>query len=118
MGTRSITIFLDEEDTEIAVLYRQYDGYIEGHGKELRNFLKNKEIINGISIKKQQTKDNSFNGMANLAANTIAHFAGALGNFYLYPPNTRNIGEDYIYIISGKVGDKEATVTIKDYNIG
>ena len=32
MGTRSLTVFSDTwEDEEIAVFYRQYDGYPEGH---------------------------------------------------------------------------------------
>ncbi len=38
MGTRSLTI-LCGRDAEIAVLYRQYDGYPEGHGRELAEIL-------------------------------------------------------------------------------
>lgn len=46
MGTRSITKFI-EEGKEICGLYRQFDGYPEGHGKELAEFLQNMPIVNG-----------------------------------------------------------------------
>ena len=36
MGTRSLTVFNDSwNDEEIAVFYRQFDGYPAGHGREL-----------------------------------------------------------------------------------
>ena len=50
MGTRSLTVFNNEMDnSEIVVLYRQYDGYPTGHGRDLFSFLNNIEIVNGIS---------------------------------------------------------------------
>jgi hypothetical protein len=69
---------------EIAVLYRQMDGYPEGHGEELENFLKGLDSI-------------SYNGAECLAAQIVAHFKKGFGKFYLYPAGTRNIGEEYIY---------------------
>lgn len=40
MGTRSLTVFIDEHnDKEIVVMYRQMDGYPEGHGQDLVDFL-------------------------------------------------------------------------------
>jgi hypothetical protein len=38
MGTRSLT-FVYEENKPVVNMYRQYDGYIEGHGRELAEFL-------------------------------------------------------------------------------
>ena len=39
MGTRSLTTFIDDHtEEEIVVMYRQYDGYPEGHGRDLVNF--------------------------------------------------------------------------------
>ena len=101
MGTRALTVFQDSDNNEIAVLYRQFDGYEDGHGKELVEFLENKEILNGIS---GQTLQEAFNGMNCLAAAVVAHFKQEIGRIYLYPAGTRDCGEEYIYTISGKGG--------------
>lgn len=111
MGTRCLTVFKDAEK-EIAVLYRQFDGYPEGHGKELTDFLKDKRIVNGIGGNANST--NAFNGMACLAASVVAHFKEDIGGFYLYPAGVRGIGEEYTYEVSGKIGDSQATVIMID----
>ena len=50
MGTRSLTTFNeDHTDEEIVVLYRQMDGYPEGHGIDLFRFLNNMNMVNGMS---------------------------------------------------------------------
>lgn len=96
MGTRSLTVVMDEYKKEICVLYRQFDGYPTGHGKELKDFLKGFQIVNGMSI--NQTGKTA-NGMDCLTAQLIAHFKKGPGNFYLYPTGTRDCGEEYIYTI-------------------
>jgi len=101
MGTRCLTVIHDERDEEIAFLYRQFDGYPEGHGKELKDFLKGIKIINGI----QDTRIGVANGANCLAAQIVAHFKTEVGQFYLYPAKTRDCGEDYIYHVRIK-GDK------------
>lgn len=70
MGTRSLTVMQDDHGTEIAVLYRQYDGYPTGHGQELADFLKRFTITNGINT----DAPHSANGMDCLAAQIITHF--------------------------------------------
>ena len=67
MGTRSLTIFQEKE--EIAVLYRQFDGYPEGHGRELAEFLSGYKFTKG-KIDNPKTA----NGMDCLAAQIVAHF--------------------------------------------
>lgn len=116
MGTRSLTVFKNEDGQEIAVLYRQFDGYLKGMGKDLKDFLKGKRLTNGIGAGDEA----NFNGMSDLAVQTIAHLKvsngkhqqksdrlqkrkhrpliGA-GNYYLYPAGTRDCGEEYIYEI-------------------
>ena len=87
MGTRSLTIFNDKyswKDEEIVVFYRQYDGYPEGHGTELLNFIDNME---------------NRNGMGCLAAQVISHFKEETGKFYLYSAGTRDVGEEFIYTL-------------------
>ncbi len=94
MGTRSLTIFQEKE--EIAVLYRQFDGYPEGHGRELATFLTGYKITNGM-IDRPKTA----NGMDCLAAQIIAHFKTGPGEFYLMPAGTRRAGEEYRYTVYG-----------------
>lgn len=110
MGTRSLTVFMSESwiDTqngnkimggkEICVMYRQMDGYPEGHGKDLAEFLCDMSIVNGISL--AETRKIA-NGMDCLTAQVIAHFKNGAGGFYIHRAGTRKCGEEYIYTISG-----------------
>ena len=57
MGTRSLTVFNDTwENEEIAVFYRQFDGYPEGHGTDLLDLLKDMSIVNGMNSKNMKSK--------------------------------------------------------------
>ena len=97
MGTRSLTVFNNEMDnSEIVVLYRQYDGYPTGHGRDLLSFLNNMEIVNGIS---NTEKRRIANGMGCLSAQVVAHLKEAPGDFYLHSAGTRDIGEEFIYTL-------------------
>ncbi len=96
MGTRCITVIKDEDNEEICVLYRQFDGSLDAHGKDLVDFLRDKKMVNGMGA----DKTNIANGMGCLAAQIIAHFKTEPGNFYLYPAGTRDCGEEYVYTIS------------------
>ena len=97
MGTRSLTVFNNEMDnSEIVVLYRQYDGYPTGHGRDLLSFLNNMEIVDGIS---NTEKRRIANGMGCLAAQVVAHLKEAPGDFYLHSAGTRDIGEEFIYTL-------------------
>ena len=67
MGTRSITVFMSEwsgDDTIIAAIFRHWDGYPEGHGKDLANYLKDGVLVNG---KGGELPDLVFNGMGRMA---------------------------------------------------
>jgi hypothetical protein len=118
MGTRSLTVIENGNGTEICVLYRQYDGYLLGHGQDLALFLKNKVITNGFGL--NDGRDIA-NGMSNLAVQLITYLAKAMveedskladelghknltfgqcvGQYYLHPAGTRHISEEYIYTI-------------------
>ncbi len=109
MGTKALTVFQDENGGEICILLRQFDGYLSFHGKDLFNFLKDKKIITGLGLDLNTT---NFNGMGDLSAQVIAYFKGnnhqkspfcnkehKSGDFYLYPPYTRGVGEGYVYTI-------------------
>jgi hypothetical protein len=76
-------------------MYRQMDGYPEGHGAELVSFLEGMVITNGINLGNQPEK--SANGMECLAAQLVSHFKTGVGGFYLYPENSDD--EEYNYVI-------------------
>ena len=96
MGTRSLTVIVEADGKEICVLYRQFDGYLIGHGLELKQFLDGFSVVNGLRAGNRQ---NTANGMSCLAALIVANFKSGPGGFYLYPPGTRDCGEEYIYTV-------------------
>lgn len=109
MSTRSLTVIVDEQGKEIAVLYRQSDGHPNFHGVELVTYLKGIEMIMGAG------PVGTANGMSCLAAQLIAHFKTAPGGFYLYAAGTRDAGEEFIYTVRmASHGKLALTVTTDD----
>jgi len=139
MGTRSLTVFIDEDNKkEIVVMYRQYDGYIEWYGMRLCEYLQSFEkVVNGISGETTKIA----NGMSCLSAQVIMHMKSQItrydynnrvfnpetgetepaliegnheGGIYLYPAGTRSVGEEYIYVVKSlKKG-----ITLEAYKAG
>lgn len=95
MGTRCLTHIHDEgiDSPVLTVIYRQHDGYPEGHGKELADLLEPLHLVNGISSR----HGGEANGTGCLAATIIAHFKEGVGSFYVYRPDVGDCGEDYVY---------------------
>lgn len=113
MGTRCLTRVIDD-GKPLLCLYRQFDGYEDGHGEELAEFLRGMVVVNGIGIKEDRKLAN---GMGCLAAQLVAHFKKDVGGFYIYPADT-NCGAYYVYTIyvdkePGDFIDKEAPVMLK-----
>lgn len=83
MGTRSITkVWNNKQDEKpLMALYSQYDGYLSGHGKDLKHFLESFVIGNGLG----GGDHNEFyaNGMGCLAAQLVAHFKTEPGSYYI-----------------------------------
>ena len=112
MGTRSLTYIKDQyedNDNTIICMYRQYDGYLSGHGKELAEFLQDFTVVNGYN---SLTPARSANGIPCLAAQLVAHFKDGIGNIYLYPTSTKDVGEEFIYTIS--LTDSQIYIEVKD----
>jgi hypothetical protein len=109
MGTRSLTIVF-EDGTELVNMYRQFDGYISGHGHDLAKFLNNGRMVNGIGM---NDGPNVFNGMGCLAAQMVAYFKDGPGGFYLMPSNERDAGAEYRYEVS--YGDELRVVVFSGY---
>jgi hypothetical protein len=119
MGTRSLTKVMQTwEDTSgkkqrkpITCMYRQHDGYLNGHGQELAEWLSGYTIVNGIPMDKSEPM---FNGMDCLAAQMFAHFKNGAGGIYCMHPDAEDVFEDYLYEIE-EVG-KDILITV--YEIG
>lgn len=98
MGTRSLT-FVHESglySPALVCMYRQLDGYPEGHGKALQKFLKDMVIVDGIGC---SMPARAANGMSCLAAQLVAYFKNDyVGSFYLYSTDSGDT-EDYNYHI-------------------
>jgi len=124
MGTRSLTRIIqkwedkngNEKRRPICCMYRQYDGYMSGHGQDLADFLKPFTLTNGIGLS-VKTADGKLspiaNGMDCLAAQMIAHFKDGAGGIYLQHPDTEDVWEEYIYEIEEGKGGK-FIVTVHD----
>jgi len=101
MGTRSLTKFVNVSNGKehcIGAMYRQFDGYLSGHGAELKKFLSGKKIINGIVA-----NDNiysCFNGLGCLGASVIKHFKDGIGHIYL---TTSDDNQEYNYKIWAEI---------------
>jgi len=124
MGTRSLTYIeesfavadeennneVHEEKQNILCMYRQYDGYLSGHGAELAEFLQDFNVVNGYN---SDTPKRSANGMGCLAAQLITHFKDGIGNIYIHHPDDKDCGEEYTYTIY----EKDGKVRIRAYDV-
>jgi hypothetical protein len=136
MGTRSLTHIKDggKNDKTLVTFYRQFDGYISGHGKEMAEFLAGGELVNGIDL--GEHKAIQFNGMGAMAFLLMTHLKleqtrqrnevnksiGVKdqnvidpGGFYIEPPDASDCGEQYVYTIylSGALPDEERRLMIE-----
>lgn len=110
MGTRSLTFVYDDNNLPLVCMYGQYDGYPSGHGAQLADILAGREIVNGFG---SQTPQKASNGMGCLAATIIAEFKTGIGNYYIYPADTDDAGQDYEYHIYSK-----NYIMVKDHGQG
>lgn len=110
MGTRCLT-FVYDGDKAVINMYRQFDGYPEGHGQELAEFLTSfDEIVNGYSPGDSRR---IANGMGCLAAQLIAHFKDSVGGFYIHAVTDTDCWQDYEYhVYEDKVVVKNPTEVI------
>ena len=116
MGTRSLTYIEEsygenrEKKQNILCMYRQYDGYLSGHGAELAEFLQDFNVVNGYN---HDTPKRSANGMGCLAAQLIAHFKDGIGNIYIHHPDDKDCGEEFTYTIY----EEDGKVRVRVYDV-
>ena len=96
MGTRSTITFIGKRgDKEIPYVrvFQMFDGYLEGVGLELINWLDEMEIVNGIS----EYTSGIANGFGCLIAQYIRDFKPELGGLYVDPLTSDLTYVDYNY---------------------
>lgn len=98
MGTRSLTFVYDGEEP-VLCMYKQYDGYPSGLGRQLLDFLAPFVIVNGYGSNASKT---IANGMGCLAAQLVCNFKDGVGSVYLYPTDITDCGQEYEYHIYEK----------------
>jgi len=76
----------------LTTIYVHSDGYPDGLGQKIIDFIKNKKISNGVS-------NDCFNGMGCLAASLIAHLKTKSGEVYIEKPDTCDVWENYTYTL-------------------
>lgn len=123
MGTRSLTkviqtySYKDEQGKKrqkkfvLMNMYRQFDGYPEGHGKELAHFLKDTHIVNGLGANRKKIA----NGAGCLAAQIVADFKDGPGGIYLEGIHRKNCGQEYEYTV--RVDEDKFTMEIEIYDL-
>mgnify|MGYP003130364929 FL=1 len=126
MGTRSLTRVIPRQEglsfneghekVELTYvnMYRHLDGYPEGHGLELAEFLKDVEIVNGVPLVNKTRY--MANGSGCLAAQMVKHFKDGVGDIYLHPNDEDGGWEDYIYTIYPKENEPCYIAIYEVYN--
>ena len=113
MGTRTL-VHIKEDKKTIATIYRQYDGYPTGMGDDIKEILNHGmvTILNGFG---GQTIPSHFNGMGCLAAFLIGELKQKkIGNVYIFPANSKDVGEDFTYTLS-EVDGKVKLKVVENY---
>ena len=112
MGTRSLTRVIPRQeglsfseghehvDKAVVNIYRQYDGYPEGMGVDLAEFLSEFTLVNGLGADSYKRK--VANGAGCLAAQLVAFLKDGPGNVYLEELNNGDHWEEYIYTLYPK----------------
>lgn len=105
MGTRSTYRIIEQyknedgsiENNNLVLIYRQYDGYPNGHPLETAEWLSTGTIVNGLGMDEKRLV---FNGAGCLAAQLIAKFKDGPGGTYIHNLESRGeCWEDYLYDI-------------------
>jgi len=120
MATRAIVRVYNEDNRPLCTIYKHWDGYPEGLGETLREFLSGRKVVNGIpgwgATVRSVAEAPIANTMAGLAAQLICFLKSEspVGDVYVYPPNYSDVGEEYVYHVRFAGLGKEAQLEIEE----
>lgn len=110
MSTRHLTQIYDYNGAYLLTMYGQSDGYPEGYGQALADFLAEITLVNGIGDQKFKIA----NGPGCLAAQIVSHFKGdCVGSFYIYPPDAHLQEFNYKVICVGAYDSEEKHIEME-----
>lgn len=104
MATRAVIRFANREKGQSfssqgnaihAQIYHHYDGYPEGLGVELAEYLDGFKVVNGYGQKTSKVA----NGISCLSASVLSYLKDGPGNVYLDHPDTERTDLDYVYYV-------------------
>lgn len=111
MSTRSIT-HIHEAHTGreeiICSFYRHSDGYPEGHGKDLNDWLNGKRLVNGVGSDFVPGRD--FNRAGTMAVQ-LMHYIQEVSGCEVIPTGQTGHWEEFIYDVYFRDGTFEVQVT-------
>lgn len=113
MSTRALIHIKDDKKT-LLTIYKHCDGYLSGLGKDLVDMLDNgkAKIVNG----NQGQNPQAFNTISCMAAYIVKTLKDGIGGTYIYPPNSKDCGEEYTYTIWSIFGEPTIYITAKQGN--
>lgn len=118
MGTRCITEIRsrwnEDEFKTHAVVYRHWDGYLEGHGKWLYEFLNSVDVVNGITVGKKYPKKIA-NGPGRLAAQMVYELQKDGHDPDLHTGNGP-CGQEYHYVVDVEYGYDGGSLKVTVYD--
>lgn len=95
MATRASVIFKHFGEPVFA-MYKHYDGYPDGLGKEIKEIVSGGKLVNGLGPDK--TLGSYFNGYGCMWATIIAKLKNQPGDVYICKiSDVGQQGEDYVY---------------------
>lgn len=100
MGTRSITHVKNEQGETLLSFYRQFDGYLTGHGADIVAALNNGEVEIVNRYTPSHKNPEVYNGMGCLAAYLISQMKDGIGGVYIVPTGHKDCWEEYTYTLS------------------
>lgn len=100
MGTRGNVVVQDADGRGLVRIYRQFDTYPSGMGRDLKSILGGARIVNGFGFDDEAPA--TFNGMGCLAAYLVGALKGSqIGNVYVLPMDDEPDGImiEYVYTL-------------------
>jgi hypothetical protein len=122
MGTRSTYRVIEQwkddktgkvKNEPLVLIYRQFDGYPEGHPLETAEWLASGTVVNGFGLNETKL---IFNGAGCLAAQLVAKYKDGVGGTYIQNLKSRGKSwEDYLYDIIIKEDNTIEYVCYENY---
>lgn len=98
MSTRALIKIKDVNNNHLVTLYNHWDGYPEGLGARLKEYIKSGTLVNGIPVMSDKSVV-LWNGFGCFTASLIAALKDGPGNLYVCPKNHDNCWQEYVYTI-------------------